>query len=173
VIAGASMGGCVALQFAATHSERARGLGLIDTTAWYGPSARQNWEERADRALQSGLKGMVEFQVTRWFSDGFRGRHPDVVNRCVETFVRNDVQAFAATCRMLGAFDGRTLLARLRVPTAIVVGEEDYATPPAMAEALHRAIAGSTLTAILGARHLTPVEQPDVVAHQLIRLLAS
>lgn len=171
-VAGASMGGCVALRFAATNPERTTGLGLIDTTAWYGPSARDNWEQRATQALRSGLRGMIEFQVTRWFSDSFRARHPEVVNRCVETFLRNDVQAFAATCRMLGAFDGRDSLPRVQAPTAIVVGDEDYATPPAMAEALHRSIAGSTLAVIPAVRHLTPLEQPDGVARELLRLLA-
>jgi 3-oxoadipate enol-lactonase len=60
----------------------------------------------------------------------------------------------------------------LRVPTAVLVGEEDYATPLAMAEALHKGIAGSTLTVLKGARHLTPLERPDEVAAELRRLLA-
>jgi 3-oxoadipate enol-lactonase len=171
LIAGASMGGCVALQFAADHPHRATALGLVDTTAWYGASAPKDWSERANRALESGLRGMIEFQTTRWFSDAFRARHPHAVQRCVDTFLRNDVQAFAAACRMLGAFDGRALLAGLSVPASILVGEEDYATPPAMAEALHRAIDGSALTVIPGARHLTPVEEPDAVARELRRLM--
>jgi 3-oxoadipate enol-lactonase len=56
-------------------------------------------------------------------------------------------------------------------PTAIVVGEEDYATPPAMAEAMHNAIAGSILTVLPGARHLTPLERPEEVTAELEMLL--
>jgi 3-oxoadipate enol-lactonase len=33
-----------------------------------------------------------------------------------------------------------------------------------MAEAMHKAIAGSTLTMLAGARHLTPMERPDEIA---------
>jgi 3-oxoadipate enol-lactonase len=58
----------------------------------------------------------------------------------------------------------------MTMPTAILVGEEDYATPVAMAEAMHRAIAGSTLTILKGARHLTPLEAPDTIAEQLSAL---
>jgi 3-oxoadipate enol-lactonase len=58
----------------------------------------------------------------------------------------------------------------IKVPTAIIVGEEDYATPPAMAEAMHKAIAGSTLTVLAGARHLTPMERPADIAAALERL---
>jgi 3-oxoadipate enol-lactonase len=38
-VAGASMGGCVTLAFGGLYNNRADALGLIDTTAWYGPEA--------------------------------------------------------------------------------------------------------------------------------------
>lgn len=173
LVAGASMGGCVALQFAASFPAMTRALGLIDTTAWYGPTAPADWKTRADKASAGGLQAMVEFQVTRWFSEAFRASHPDVVRRCVQTFLRNDIEAFAASCIMLGAYDGRGQLARVGVPTAVVVGEEDYAAPVAMAEALHEGIAGSSLRVIAQARHLTPLEAPEVIVQQLLALLDS
>jgi 3-oxoadipate enol-lactonase len=172
LIAGASMGGCVALAFAAKHPARAAALGLVDTTAWYGPEAPRQWEERAQKALAGGLEALVDFQVTRWFSDAFREKHPEVVSQCVATFLKNDVNAYAASCRMLGAADLRGSLAGIRVPTAVLVGEEDYATPIAMAQALHQGIAGSALTVLKNVRHLTPLERPEEVAAELRRLIA-
>jgi 3-oxoadipate enol-lactonase len=172
LVAGASMGGCVALQFAATWPRLTRAAGLFDTTAWYGEAAPQNWEERAVKAESGGLAPLVEFQATRWFSDAFRAAHPDVLQRCVDTFLRNDAHAFASTCRMLGAFDGRALQSKVRAPCSVIVGEEDYAAPPAMARALHDGISGSSLTVIPNARHLTPLETPDIIAEELVALLA-
>jgi 3-oxoadipate enol-lactonase len=125
LVAGASMGGCVALAFAGKYAKRVRALGLVDTTAWYGPDAVRQWEERAQKALDGGLEALVDFQVTRWFSDRFRAAHPEVVSQCVASFLRNDVRAYAATCRMLGGADLRPVLRGIRVPTAAVVGEED------------------------------------------------
>jgi 3-oxoadipate enol-lactonase len=171
LIAGASMGGCVALQFAATYPEATRAAGLIDTTAWYGETAPHDWNVRVEKAEKEGLAALVGFQSTRWFSDAFRAARPEVVQRCVDTFLRNEVPAFAATGRMLGAFDGRALQATVKVPVCVVVGEEDYAAPPAMSQALHDGIAGSTLTVIPAARHLTPLETPDVIAGELLELL--
>ena len=121
--------------------------------------------------MQTGLSSLVDFQTTRWFGDAFRADHPEVVKQCVDVFLRNDVKAYAETCRMLGSCDLRGALSRLTMPTAVVVGEEDYATPVAMAEALRRGIAGSTLTILRGARHLTPLEQPKTIAAELQRLL--
>jgi 3-oxoadipate enol-lactonase len=171
MVAGASMGGCIALAFAIRHPARVSALGLVDTTAWYGADAPMNWEQRANAALASGLSSLTDFQVTRWFGDKFRVDHPQLVKDCVDTFLRNDVAAYAQTCRMLGACDLRAGLSTIAVPTAIVVGEEDYATPPAMAQAMHKVIAGATLTVLPGARHLTPLERPDDVAAELERLL--
>ncbi|WP_272840573.1 alpha/beta fold hydrolase [Rhodoplanes sp. TEM] len=171
VVAGASMGGCVALAFAARHPQRTKGLGLIDTTAWYGAEAPQQWAERAGKAKSDGLAALVGFQTTRWFGDAFRAGHPDVVQHTVDTFLKNDIAAYAETCRMLGAADLRAALPGIAVPTRIVVGEEDYATPPAMAEALHAGIAGSTLTVIAGGRHLTPLDNPDRIAAELRMLI--
>ncbi|CAB3764547.1 alpha/beta fold hydrolase [Paraburkholderia humisilvae] len=170
LIAGASMGGCVALEFAATYPD-AIAAGLINTTAWYGESAPKDWNVRAEKAEAGGLPPLVDFQTTRWFSDAFRAANPEVVQRCVDTFLRNDVAPFAATGRMLGAFDGRALMKHVTVPACVIVGEEDYAATPAMARALHAGIAGSTFVEIPQARHLTPLETPDIVARELHTLL--
>jgi 3-oxoadipate enol-lactonase len=137
VIAGSSMGGSVALAFAIDYGERASGLALIDTTAWYGPDAPKNWAERADAAREKGLASLVAFQTTRWFGDAFRTDHADVVQACV----------------------------------GIVVGEEDYATPPAMAEAMKAAISQATYRLLPNARHLTPLERSDEVTEEILAVI--
>jgi 3-oxoadipate enol-lactonase len=170
IVGGASMGGCIALQFAGSHPQRTLGLALMDTTAWYGPTAPKDWEDRALNAQAKGLASMVDFQKTRWFSDSFRASHPEIVQASVDTFVANELQGYMAACRMMGGFDARPVLAQLRIPTLLLVGEEDYATPVAMTQAMHEGIAGSRMEVILGARHLTPLEVPDRVGAALIDL---
>jgi 3-oxoadipate enol-lactonase len=54
----------------------------------------------------------------------------------------------------------------------IAVGEQDYATPVAMAEALAAAIPGAALTVLPGLRHFTPLEAPGSVAAQIASLAA-
>lgn len=170
-LAGCSMGGCVAQAFAARHPLRLNGLGLIDTTAWYGADAPQKWRDRIAAIRERGLKGMLEFQSQRWFSDGFRQRHPATVNRVSDILLRNDVECYAATCIMLGDADLRGFQSSIRVPVAIVVGEEDYATPVAMSQQMHDAIPGSTMKVLQGVRHLAPIEAPEQISSQLLSLL--
>ncbi|WP_137388521.1 alpha/beta fold hydrolase [Rhodoligotrophos defluvii] len=171
VVAGASMGGCVALAFAAAYPKRVDGLGLLDTTAYYGEDAPKQWAGRAQKALDEGMGALVEFQKTRWFGDRFRETNPDVVQRALDVFLANDVKAYARTCHMLGACDKRAALAGLDMPVRIVVGEEDYATPIAMAEAMKAQIPHAQLHVIPGARHFTPLEVPDAIAGELQQLL--
>ena len=171
-VAGCSMGGNVAQAFAAEFPQRTAALGLIDTTAWYGADAPEKFRERADTARTKGMRGMIDFQLTRWFSDDFRAAHPDVLRRTTDVFVATDLECYAASCGLLGNVDSRAALPSLRMPVAIVVGEEDSATPVAMAQQLHAAIPQSSLTILPRARHLTPIECPDRIASELRGLLA-
>lgn len=171
VVAGASMGGCISLTFAARHPDRVDGLGLFDTTAGYrDPKA---WAERGQKAKDAGMAALTDFQRTRWFSDAFREQNPELVDKYVAIFIANDVDAYVATCGMMGAVDVYDALPDMKMPCQILVGEEDYATPVAMAEALKAEIAGSELKVIPAARHFTPVEVPDEIAAALKTLLAA
>jgi 3-oxoadipate enol-lactonase len=170
-VAGCSMGGCVALAFAGLHPARVSALGLIDTTAWYGEDAPQAFRKRAEAAREKGMRELVGFQVTRWFSDAYASSNPPAMQRAVDTFVANDFDCYAATCALLGDADARRYLPSLRMPVAIVVGEEDYATPVAMAQYLHEQLPQSTLTVLPKARHLTPIEHPGAVAAALTTVL--
>jgi len=169
-IAGCSMGGCVAQAFAAAYPARVRSLALIDTTSWYGQTALEDWNGRSAKAAANGLASMVDFQLNRWFSDGFREAHPDRTQELAEIFRRNDIACYQAACEMLAHADVRTARRSFRMPVAVIVGEEDYATPLHMARDLHEAVTGSTLTVIAGGRHLTPVQCPVEIA-AVLRLL--
>ena len=172
IVAGCSMGGCVAQAFAAKYPERVRALALIDTTAWYGADAPEEWRKRAATAKRDGLASMAAFQTTRWFGDRFRTEQGARVAAAMEVFKANDVGCYAATCEMLGDADLRGALGGYRMPVAIIVGEEDYATPVAAAQAMADAIPGATLTVLPGARHLTPIECPRQIADQILALAA-
>jgi 3-oxoadipate enol-lactonase len=170
-VAGCSMGGCVALAFAIRHPARTSGLGLIDTTAYYGADAPKAWGERADAALNKGLASLADFQLTRWFSDAFRTSGSPVVKHALDTFLANDIPAYAETCRMLGSTDLRSKLSTVDAKTRIVVGEEDYAATVKMSEEMNAGIKGSTMLVIEKARHLTPLEVPDKIAAEIEKLL--
>ena len=167
VIAGCSMGGCVAQAVAVHHPDRTAGLVLIDTTASYGPNAGANWAARADKAGASGLQSLLPFQRKRWFSDAFRSARPDRVAETEAVFLRTDPSAYARSCAMLGSADLRGALVGLCGPAAVLVGSDDQATTPGMARDLVAAIPGATLQILEGARHFTPIERPAAIAQAI------
>lgn len=170
IVAGCSMGGCVAQAFGGRHPTRTDGLVLIDTTACYGPDAAPQWAQRAQKAADAGMQALIGFQLERWFTETFRTAHPEAVSRCVDIFLANDPACYGATCDMLANADLRAQLRMVTCPTAVLVGEEDYATPVAMAQDIAARIAGSTLTVLPKARHFSPVEAPRAIADAVLKV---
>lgn len=172
VVAGMSLGGCVTQALAVRHPQLVAGACLIDTTAWYGAEAPQQWEERAQRAVRDGLGSLSEFQLARWFSPGFREQHPEVGERLLDVFRANDVGSYVATCRAMGAFDGRAGIPGIAVPVTVLVGELDPATPLPHARDLAERIPGARLRVVDGAAHMSPVERPETFVEELHALHA-
>jgi 3-oxoadipate enol-lactonase len=170
-LAGCSMGGCVAQAFAGVHPDRVQALALIDTTAWYGPTAPKDWRERAATAATKGLQALSAFQATRWVSDAFREAHPQLIRANLDVFLANDIDCYTATCEMLGDADLRHYQSSLRMPTSVIVGEEDYATPVAMSEQIQKALPDATLSVLPNVRHLTPIECPAAIAEKILALI--
>jgi 3-oxoadipate enol-lactonase len=72
----------------------------------------------------------------------------------------------------LMAFDARSWLGEVRVPTLVVAGAEDEVAPLAQVRALHEALPGSRLAVIEGAGHVPVVQEPDRVGAAVRTFLA-
>lgn len=171
-VVGLSLGGCVAQSVAVRHPGLVSSLVLADTTAWYGPDALEAWEGRAERAKVKGFDSLADFQLERWFSDTFRLANASLCDALLTTFRANDTDAYAMTCGALGRYDGRASITSIDVPTEIVVGEHDGATPPSHAHDLATRIAGARVTVLPDAKHLTALERPDALAAAVRRSVA-
>jgi 3-oxoadipate enol-lactonase len=106
----------------------------------------------------------VPFQVDRWFTEGFRRRHPAEANRVVGIFLRTSSLAHAQACRALGTMDSRGLLPKITAPLLVVTGIEDYATPPEMGRAIADGVPGGQATVLDALRHMSLVEDPSLAA---------
>lgn len=173
IAVGLSLGGCVAQALALRHQNRTKALALCDTTSWYGPEAPENWAARAQQAREMGLGSLADFQLERWFTADFLAANADMCNALLDVFRANDLPSYEATCAAMGRFNATDDLGEIGVPTTVIVGEDDFATPPAHAEVIAGGIPGARLRVIAGALHLTPVEEPDAFVEELERLVAA
>lgn len=160
-VAGLSMGGCVALQLALDRPDLVDSLVLADTSSDYGPERVQNWEARAQLAATSPREDLLDFQTTRWFTEGFAAADPVEHDRLLGIFVRTPSSVHAASCRALGDFTCATRLAEIDRPALVLVGEEDFATPLEMAEVIAKGVPGAWLEILDGVRHFSLLESPE------------
>ncbi|MEU4041052.1 3-oxoadipate enol-lactonase [Streptomyces antibioticus] len=153
--AGVSLGGAVGLHLALHHPERVSRLAVICSSAHFGGA--QSWEERAAQVRAEGLDRLAESANARWFTPGY------TVPELVADHRAADPGAYAACCDALGAFDLRERLAEITVPTLLVAGRQDPATPPAHLREIADAVQDATLVELPGASHLAPAERPEAV----------
>ncbi|GGS83972.1 bifunctional 3-oxoadipate enol-lactonase/4-carboxymuconolactone decarboxylase PcaDC [Streptomyces cinerochromogenes] len=153
--AGVSLGGAVGLHLAVHHPERVSSLAVLCSSAHFGGEAP--WRERAERVRREGLAGLAESADARWFTPGFS------VPRLIRDHREADPGAYAACCDALAAFDLRDRLGDITVPTLLVAGRQDPATPPAHLREIADAVPAATLVELRGASHLAPAQCPRAV----------
>jgi pimeloyl-ACP methyl ester carboxylesterase len=174
VIGGLSMGGYVALSLVARYPARVRGLMLMDTRAGADPAeAAQKREETAQEVLSTGnVKAVVDAMIPRLFARKTIEERAERVAYLREVMVKNTPRGIAGALRGMAARpDRREDLARIKVPTLVMVGEEDAITPPNEALSLADAIEGARLEVVVNAGHMAPYENPAVANAVILRFL--
>jgi 3-oxoadipate enol-lactonase len=169
---GVSMGGLIGMTAALMRPSRIRRLVLCDTTACYGPSVRPMWEDRIRVAENEGMTAtLVDRTMAIWFTEGFRTRRPDELNRIAAMLRATDPRGYAAAIRAIGFIDLTERIGAIRCPALVVVGDQDPGTPPAMARAIHERIKASRLLVIPDAMHCAVVEHSERFLSALLDFL--
>jgi 3-oxoadipate enol-lactonase len=166
---GLSKGGMVGQVLGARHGDRLVSLALCSTGCHMPP--RELWDERIRLVTEQGMAAIADSVVERWFTEAFR-REPTVeLERVLGMILETPPHGYAACCAAIRDMDLRELITAIRVPTLVIVGEDDPATPPAKAEEIHRRIPGSQLEVLPDAAHLLNIEQDVVFDAALMSLL--
>jgi pimeloyl-ACP methyl ester carboxylesterase len=95
------------------------------------------------------------------YSPAYLAAHPEAIEERKRVLLGIDPRAFAHACRILQEADLVPRLPRLHVPTLVVCGEFDQATPPALNKMVAEKIAGARYVELPGCGHCPPLEQPD------------
>ena len=169
---GISLGGMAGIWLAAHAPERIAALGLCCTSAYLPPASM--WAERAALVRSQGMGPVADQAAGRWFTPAFRHRDPPAVAVIVDAMRRVEPEGYAGCCEAIAGMDQRDSLGAIAVPTLVIAGAEDPATPPPHAALIASGISGSRLTVIRGASHLANVSAPGQVTDALLgHLLAS
>jgi pimeloyl-ACP methyl ester carboxylesterase len=169
VLVGFSMGGYVAWQFVRKHASRLRALVQCDTKAVADTDeARTLRLKMADQISEWGSARVAEMLGPKLLA-----KRSFEVKREVVAEVRRVVEATSPTaiaCAQRGMAsrpDMTGLLPSIRVPTLVLVGQEDVISPPAEMRSIADAIPNARFIEIPDAGHMTTMENPQAVNEAL------
>ncbi|MBU6498421.1 MAG: 4-carboxymuconolactone decarboxylase, partial [Rhodospirillales bacterium] len=167
-VGGLSIGGLLAQSLAAQAPARVRSLILCDTAMALPPP--EGWHQRAAIVRAQGMAAIADAVMARWVTPGFIDAPPARGLRAM--LLRTDPEGYAGAAEAIAAADLTAATSRLCLPTLVLVGDQDLATPLASAEAMAAAIPGARLHVLANAAHLPTVEQPDAVTAAMAEFLA-
>lgn len=174
---GFSMGGFVGLRLAIRHPETLRSLILLDTSADTEP--RENLPKYKLLNLIGrwiGLWAVADRVMPIMFSQGFLTdpARADVRKEWRQHLLNNDqvgiTRAVTGVITREGVYES---LGDIRIPTLILVGENDIATKPDKSERMNDRIPNSRMLTIPESGHMSPVEEPNAVISEIVDFLES
>jgi 3-oxoadipate enol-lactonase len=161
IVGGCSMGGYVTFAFLRLFPERVRGVLLVDTRADADTEEARKGRTDAQRDVREHGKGPFVDRLRDRLLSAASKDDAALVER-VRTLMDQPAEGIVGGLEGLkNRQDATGQLADIRVPTLIVVGENDIVTPPPLSEAMHRAIPGSRLVLLPRAGHLANLEAPE------------
>lgn len=172
LMAGFSMGGYLALEIMRRAPESVQALALVATSA------------RADSDEQCAVREQVIAAVER-------GKFDKVVAVTSDTALypeapqlsqhRRKMAAMAAAVgperfcahlrAVMGRADSRPMLSSIKLPVAVVVGEEDRVVPPEHSRELAAVIPGASLALVPACGHMLPLQGAGTLSSLLLELL--
>jgi pimeloyl-ACP methyl ester carboxylesterase len=168
-LAGISMGGYVCFEIMRQAPERVVKLALIDTTA--RPDTPEQTANRRALVAKARAGDFERVAVRALTALLHPARLGDPVLRATNARMARAVglEGFARQQEaILARVDSRPSLVAIKVPTLIVVGEQDPVTPPDRAEEMARGIAGSRVVVVAECGHCSTLEQPGAVNEALM-----
>ena len=167
--AGISLGGAIGQQLAVDAGERLLSLTVCASAARFPDPP--SWTARAATVRAKGTEAMVPSRTGTWWLPSFVERAPQEVERLLAMLRETSDEGYAGCCEALRTFDVRAELGRIAVPTLVLAGADDPATPVDVVRCIADGIPGARFVVVPEAAHLLTAEQPAEVNRELVEHL--
>lgn len=172
-IAGSSMGGNVAWEYALAHPDQVDALILVDASGWPEVRADLNDEPEVFKLLRNPVLGplLIDLDNTRLVRDGLEasfGNKSLVTDAMVQRYVelsrapghREILLQLTLGYSQRNYATAERLAPLVEMPVLILTGDQDVLVPPEHAQQFHDAIPGSQLVTFQGVGHVPQEEIP-------------
>lgn len=173
VIGGMSMGGYVTFSLLRKAPSYFQGLILADTRPQADtPEGKQARQRMIDLVHDQGPSAIAADMMPKLLGDTTRREHPGLAEEVRDIILSNGTDTIAgALAAMMTRPDSTSMLSAIKLPTLVIVGEEDTLTPPQLSVDMHTAIPRSELIRIPKAGHMANMEQPAAFNEAVVRFL--
>ena len=158
VVAGHSMGGAIAMDFAARHPTRVEGLVLCATSAKFNISKEMLESHRAVMMGRAPQAFTTDAYSPKTVKENF-----DAVRWGWGEQIKTDPRVRYGDILACSQVDLRAEIEKISVPAQILVGADDNITTLADAEVMHSKIRGAKVEVIPDAGHILIWERPAEV----------
>jgi 3-oxoadipate enol-lactonase len=174
IIGGTSMGGYAALAYYNQFAEEVGGMILSNTKAGAdNEKAREGREEYAVDVLKRGVDAVIERQFEMLVGETTKRDRPKVVAELRRIIESLQPAAVAAALRAMAVRDDSTaLLSDITCPTLVISSDEDVLIPKEATKEIAIHTERAEYEEIVGAGHLTPLEDPKQWASIVARFVA-
>jgi 3-oxoadipate enol-lactonase len=166
---GLSVGGQIGMSLALQAPQRLNRLVLCNTGPKIG--TLESWNARIDLVHTQGMQEVAKVIPARWFTHSFQTSHPQAVAATLRVVEALDPEGYIAGCCAVRDFDARNDVSSIRVPTLVISGTHDPATPPADGHFLTDHIAGARYVE-LNASHLSNIEAAAQFTNEVLAFLS-
>jgi 3-oxoadipate enol-lactonase len=168
---GLSIGGMIGQCLGLNYPDRFMSLTLCDTSPILPDEAKPLFQERMDLAQKEGMQALVEGTLERWFTPPYRAQNPPQIDLIRNQVLATSITGFNGCSAAIMGLNYIDRLAEIKLPTLIMVGEDDPGTPVEASEAIHELIPNSKLVVLPAAAHLSNIEQSEAFNSQLLSFL--
>jgi len=162
VLAGASLGGFVALETALLRPDLLAGLVLIST----GPAF--NSDPNLIEALEQDYPSWLQKFIQSAFAPQV---HPGTIRQSFKFLAAVPPEVWRADLAAARSFDRRAEIQKIKVPTLVLCGALDRLTPPEHSRFLAAHIPGARLEIIEGAGHMVALERYQEVNRAVLHFV--
>jgi pimeloyl-ACP methyl ester carboxylesterase len=162
VFCGLSMGGQIVLDFYRLFPHKVKALVIVDSDArGETPESYKLRQQRAATILEIGMKQHTDDTIHQYIAAASMANQP-MYAHLYEMMTTTTAAGAAAAHKGRGERrEHLSILRSIRIPTLVVVGEEDYFTPEPIARLMSDNIPGAELAVIAGTGHLPNMEKPE------------
>ena len=168
---GHSLGGMIAPSYAKEFPDRVLSVGLLSTVAGRSEEDRNNVLKIISEMENDGIEHALQKLTTRWFTDKFISKNPDLVKNRLKQVIDTDPEVFLNVFKIYANTEMISWLKNLSVPCLLMTGENDTGCSPEHNKKMANELKNSKLVVLPKYKHSFLIEAPSEVSKNIIQFI--